>query len=74
MIIESTFLDKDKERAKDYKHLTSKQAAKIAKEANVKQMILTHLSERYKDKSLLLKEAKKIFKKTTLAKDLMEIN
>ncbi len=74
LIIESTFLDKDKERAKDYKHLTSKQAAKIAKEANVKQMILTHLSERYKDKSLLLKEAKKIFKKTTLAKDLMEIN
>jgi ribonuclease Z len=76
-IIESTFLESekdDKEDAKDYKHLTAKQAAQIAKKAKVKQLLLTHLSQRYeyKDK-LVLNEAKKIFKNTKIAKDFMSV-
>jgi ribonuclease Z len=73
LIIESTFLDKDKDKAKNYKHLTAKQAAIIAKDAKVKRLILTHLSERYKNKEDILKEAKKTFKNVELAKDFLEV-
>ncbi len=73
LIIESTFLDRDKDKAKDYKHLTAKQAATVAKDAKVKKLVLTHLSERYKNKADILKEAKKTFKNVELAKDFFEI-
>lgn len=73
LIIESTFLEdseKGKELAKDYKHLTAKQTAEIAKHAKVGKLILTHLSSRYdKNPKLLLDEAKKIFKESVVAKD-----
>jgi len=76
-IIESTFLndsDKGEEYASDYKHLTAKQASQIAKQAKAKQLALTHLSQRYEYKDdLILKEAKKIFPKTILAKDFLTI-
>jgi len=55
------------------KHLTSKQAAQIAKKAKAKKLILTHFSQRYKNLEELLKEAKKVFKNTELAKDFMKI-
>jgi ribonuclease Z len=73
LIIESTFLSNLKERAKETKHLTAEQAAKISKQANVKKLILTHLGIRYKCPAPLLKEARTIFKNTKIAKDLMEI-
>lgn len=63
-----------KELAKKYKHLTIQDAARIAKENNVKSLILTHLSQRFefKDK-LILKEAQEIYKNTIIAKDLMKL-
>jgi len=68
-IIESTSLDKTK-----YKHLTAEQAAQIAKQAKTKQLILTHISQRYEFKeNLLLKQAKKIFPNTKIAKDFMSV-
>ncbi len=74
-IIESTFLSNpDKEKAGKYKHLTAEQAAKIAKQSKVKQLILTHLSQRYEYKdNLILKQAKKIFTNTKIAKDFMTL-
>lgn len=72
LIAESTFSEALKEKAKKRMHLTSKQAALIAKKANVKQLILTHFSQRYKTTAELEKEAKKIFPKTKAAKDFME--
>ena len=51
-------------------HLTSSDAATIAKRAKVKKLILTHISHRYeKHYSKVLNEARKIFKNTTLAED-----
>ena len=71
LITECTYSSKDKELATDHKHLTSKDAATIAKKAKVKSLVLTHISERYnKSRSTILKEAKSIFPKTKLVDDL----
>ena len=64
---EATFLNDKEDLARKTKHTTSKQAAQIAKDANVNQLILGHYSGRYKDISLFKKEAKEIFDKTELA-------
>lgn len=61
------------ERADEEGHSTPAGAAKIAKKANVKQLVLTHISARYDDTSALLKEAKKIFRKTIIAEDFMKL-
>lgn len=73
-IIESTYLKRDENFAREYKHLTAEQAAKIAKSQKVKQLILTHISQRYEHEGdSFLKEAKKIFKNTKLANDFMKV-
>lgn len=66
---EATFL-KDKEAlAITTKHSTAEQAAKIAKQAEVKNLIIGHYSARYKNKDLFLTEAKTIFENTVLAEE-----
>ncbi len=72
LIHDSTFLEGDTSRG----HSSSKQAAEIAKEANVGKLILTHISRRYVSKDdlkTLLDDAKVTFPKTVLSKDLMKI-
>ena len=64
---EATFLDERQDLAKKTKHSTTKEAAKIAKLANVNQLVLGHYSGRYKDISIFKKEAQEIFKNTELA-------
>ena len=73
LILESTWASELNDIAIRRKHLTSELAAKIAKKNKVKELVLTHFSQRYNNTNLLEKEAKKIFKKTKLAKDFMEI-
>jgi len=74
LIIESTYSNKEKELASEYKHMTAEQAGKIAKQNNVKKLILTHISQRYENKeSIILKEAKKYFKNTKIAEDFMKV-
>lgn len=64
---ETTFL-KDKEKlAETTKHSTASQAASIAKQANVKQLILGHYSGRYKNIYGFKDEAQEVFKNTLLA-------
>ena len=70
---DSTFLDELKDKAVDTYHSTAKEAAILAKNANVKNLILTHFSARYKDESVLVKEAKTIHNSVIGAKDLLEI-
>jgi ribonuclease Z len=73
-IIESTYAKEHESLAKEYQHLTSAQAAKIAKSQKVKQLILTHISQRYEFKEKkLLDEAKKIFRNTILAEDFLKV-
>jgi len=72
LIIESTYSKKESILASRYSHLTTEQAAKIAKKARAKKLILTHISQRYEFKEKhLLREAKKIFPNTKIAEDFM---
>lgn len=73
LICESTFSKDLKNKARDYKHLTTEDAANIAKKSKSKKLILTHFSQRYSDAGILTKEARKIFKNTFDAKDFMKI-
>jgi len=71
LICESTFGKELKDLAEEHLHLTSEQAAEIAKKSNSKKLYLIHLSQRYeKNPSQILNEAKKIFKNSFLPKDL----
>lgn len=64
---EATFLADKEDLAKKTKHATAAQAAQIAKDANVKELIIGHYSGRYKDISVFKTEAKTIFKNVYLA-------
>lgn len=70
LLCESTYLEEQKELATEYHHLTAKQAAHIAKQAGVKQLVLTHFSSRYQDEKEFEKEAKEIFANSYAAHDL----
>lgn len=64
---EATFLEKDKERAKKTYHSTASQAAKIAQQAEVKQLIIGHFSSRYSDRQPFLEESKVVFEQVKIA-------
>lgn len=66
---EATFLDSEKDKAAKTRHSTAKEAALIAKEANVGQLLLGHYSTRYKTIDLFKEEAQEIFANVDLADD-----
>ncbi len=66
---ESTFLEQHQKLAKPTKHSTAKQAASIAKQANVGQLILGHYSTRYDDLNVFKTEAQTIFENVKLGDD-----
>ena len=71
---ESTFLSDREDLAELTKHSTARQAAKIAKTANVEKLVLGHYSSRYSDTELFKKEAKEIFDAVELAEAGKKIN
>ncbi|MFQ5573183.1 MAG: ribonuclease Z, partial [Nitrosopumilaceae archaeon] len=70
---DSTFLDELNDKAVETFHSTAKEAATLAKNAHVENLILTHFSARYKDEAVLVDEAKTIHDSVIGAKDLLEI-
>jgi len=70
---DSTFSHELQNKALETHHSTAKEAADLAKKANVSNLILTHFSARYNDESVLLEEAKTIHSSVIAAKDLLEI-
>lgn len=70
LICESTYMDEHQELAYQHFHLTSKQAAALAKKAGVQKLILTHFSARYQNLREMEHEAKSIFPNTFMAEDL----
>jgi ribonuclease Z len=70
---EGTFAQSEAARAKETFHTTAMQAAEIARDAEVKQLLIGHFSARYEDESILLKEAQSVFPATLLAKENLRI-
>lgn len=64
---EATFQEDEKDKARETKHSTAAEAAEIARQANVKKLLIGHFSARYKILTPVLEEALKIFPTTALA-------
>jgi len=75
-LCEGMFEDALEESAREKKHMTARQAAYIARDAEVASMGLIHYSPRYTngDLKILRKEAQEVFPPTFLAKDGMAFN
>jgi len=70
---EATFMEDMREKAGEDRHSTVGDAAKVAKEAGVKKLILYHIGNRYKDMAAFEAEGKAVFPNLEAAKDRMEI-
>ncbi|MEU4359539.1 ribonuclease Z [Streptomyces virginiae] len=75
LVIESTFLDEDERLATDHGHLTAGQAARAARDAGVRHLVLTHFSQRYTDPTEFERQARAAgFEgELTVAADLMRV-
>jgi len=73
LIAESTYTSDLEEKGEEYGHMTAQQAAKLAQISNVKDLILTHFSQRYKTSDIILEDAKKVFPNVRCAYDLMNV-
>lgn len=68
LVVEATYLEREADMARRYGHLTAAQAATLAREAGVRQLVLTHISRRYREWEVL-EEAQRVFPDTTIAHD-----
>ncbi len=66
---EATFLEKDKDLARQTFHSTAKEAAAFAREADAGKLLLGHFSTRYKDDALFVQEAASVFSNTVAVRD-----
>jgi|SRR5215471_7005108 len=73
LIHEATYTEEFATEAQLYGHSTAAQAARTARDAGSRRLLITHFSSRYPDPTPLLQEAREIFPNTILAEDLMEI-
>ncbi|MFF0645582.1 ribonuclease Z [Streptomyces tendae] len=75
LVIESTFLDEDETLATDHGHLTAGQAARVARDAGVRHLVLTHFSQRYSDPEEFERQAREAgyAGELTVARDLTRV-
>jgi ribonuclease Z len=69
LVIEATYLERERDMAREFGHLTAQQSAELARDAQVNTLILTHLSRRYYEREVL-EEAQEVFPDTYVARDL----
>jgi ribonuclease Z len=68
LVIESTYLEQEAEMAHQFSHLTARQAAGFAIKAGIRQLVLTHVSRRYREKEVQ-QEAQEVFPNVVVARD-----
>ncbi|HEU5259788.1 MAG TPA: ribonuclease Z [Gemmatimonadales bacterium] len=74
LIHEATFGEEEKDRAKETGHSTAREAAQVALAAKARKLVLSHVSARYSiSAEELVKEAREVFRETTVAKDGMTV-
>ncbi len=73
LIHEATLDSSMQEGAKSYGHSTAREAGEVAREAEVDLLVLTHISSRYDDPSVLEAEAREVFPRTVIAADFMTL-
>jgi ribonuclease Z len=71
---EATFTEEEASKARETQHSTAREAATLARIANVEKLLLGHFSARYKDLNPILEEARIIFENSFLALEGEEIN
>jgi ribonuclease Z len=75
LIHEATFSEEDRARARETGHSTAREAANLARDAEVHRLVLTHISPRYnRDATELLDEARSVFPETSIARDGMVVD
>lgn len=70
LVVEATYLDREAALAEAHRHLTARQAARLAREAGVRRVVLVHLSQRYGDLSGHVAEAGEEHPDVVVARDL----
>ncbi len=68
LVIEATYLEEEADMARDFAHMTARQAAQLALQTGVKHLILTHISRRYRERDVVA-EARVVFPNTVVARD-----
>lgn len=74
LLCEATFLSEDADLAQKYKHLTATDAARLARDAGARRLVLTHFSQRYASSERFGQEARKIFGDVIVGKDLTRVS
>ncbi len=72
LVHEATFLDEDRERARETRHSTALEAATLAREADVGLLVLTHLSSRFAPRDLRA-EAESAFARVLVPRDFDQV-
>jgi ribonuclease Z len=68
LVIEATYLEQEAELAREFSHLTARQAAGLARDVQARRLYLTHVSRRYRDREIQ-DEAREVWPETTVVKD-----
>jgi ribonuclease Z len=73
VVCEATFASADAHLARRYRHLTAADAARVARDAGARRLVITHFSQRYPDVRVLLDEARAVFDDVVAAVDLLRV-
>jgi len=68
LVIEATYLDEETQMADEFAHLTARRAAELAVKAGVKNLVLTHITRRYRERDVIA-EARSVFPTALVARD-----